>query len=73
MKAVHVDYGDAVEAYLTAIDQCRDRFSACIARFIRHTAFDPLNDLVDSVHERESAADDLRRDIEYQLFHKAGW
>ena len=60
-----------IEAYLTAIDQCRDLFSACVTRFILTTAFDPLTDLVDSVHTMESAADDLRRDIEYQLFHKA--
>lgn len=60
-----------IEMYLQEIDICRDRFYKCISRFIQQTKFNPNKSDVEAVHQSESKADDIRRDIEYELYNKA--
>lgn len=61
-----------IERYLDQVDICRDRFVSCM----RHLITDQVNmnaddDLVDNVHLAEAAADDLRREIERQMYERA--
>jgi len=60
-----------IEMFLKEIDECRDRFYKCITKFIQQKLFNPNADDVEAVHQSESKADDIRRDIEYELYNKA--
>jgi len=62
---------DKIKAYLDQVDVCRDRFRLCIERLL-HNPEDPENQaILEEVHRSESKADDLRRNIELQLYERA--
>jgi len=60
-----------IESYLGCITACSGYFTTCLARFIGQDVFDPQEGLVQEVHREESRADDLRREIEAELYNKA--
>ncbi|MBN1799236.1 MAG: TIGR00153 family protein [Spirochaetales bacterium] len=60
-----------IEQYLQECDTCRDHFYTCMKQMVMKNNSDPGNKLVELVHESESKADDLRREIEYELYNKA--
>ena len=62
---------DKIKTYLDQVDVCRDRFRLCIERllFKPEDAENPA--MLEEVHRSESKADDLRRDIELQLYERA--
>ena len=59
-----------IESYLDQIDSCRDRFVAAFGALIVDPS-DVSRGLVSEVHDAEAKADDLRREIELQLYAKA--
>jgi len=62
---------DKIKAYLDQVDVCRDRFRLCIERLLLNPE-DPENQaILEEVHRSESKADDLRRNIELQLYERA--
>ena len=62
---------DKIKAYLDQVDVCRDRFRLCIERLLLKPE-DPENQaILEEVHRSESKADDLRRNIELQLYERA--
>ena len=62
---------DKIKTYLDQVDVCRDRFRLSIERllFKPEDAENPA--MLEEVHRSESKADDLRRDIELQLYERA--
>ncbi len=60
-----------IEQYLQECDTCRDRFHACMKKMITMNNSSAEDKLIKLVHESESKADDLRREIEYELYNKA--
>ena len=62
---------DKIKTYLDQVDVCRDRFRLCIERllFKPEDAENPA--MLEEVHRSESKADDLRRNIELQLYERA--
>ncbi len=62
---------EKIKAYLEQVDLCSERFRACMAALL-HRLDDPDNEgRVDLVHQAESKADDLRRQIEFELYERA--
>jgi len=57
--------------YLDQLDVCKDQFIICITEQINRGIAERNKDHVMSVHKAESAADDLRRRIECELYNKA--
>jgi len=62
---------DKIKTYLDQVDVCRDRFRLSIERllFKPEDAENPA--MLEEVHRSESKADDLRRNIELQLYERA--
>ncbi len=60
-----------IERYLVECDTGAERFLACMRRLIERNSSGAEEDLIRRVHESESRADDLRREIEYELYNKA--
>jgi predicted phosphate transport protein (TIGR00153 family) len=59
-----------IDAYLTQVDSCRDLFVAAIGALVVDPAQVPGRRIAD-VHDAEAKADDLRREIELDLYRKA--
>ena len=62
---------DKIKAYLDQVDVCRDRFRLCIERLLLKPDDEQNQALLEEVHRSESNADDLRRNIELQLYQRA--
>jgi predicted phosphate transport protein (TIGR00153 family) len=62
---------DKIKAYLNQVDVCRDRFRLCIDKLVLKPENGENQAIVEEVHRSESSADDLRRDIELQLYERA--
>lgn len=62
---------EKIRAYVEEIDVCRYHFLEAVLVFVSQDTFSPQTDMVDLVHHAESRADDLRREIEYELYNKA--
>ena len=62
---------DKIKAYLDQVDVCRDRFRLCIERLLLKPDDEQNQALLEEVHRSESKADDLRRNIELQLYQRA--
>ena len=62
---------DKIKAYLDQVDVCRDRFRLCIERLLIDPHDEENQAIVQEVHRSESKADDLRRNIERQLYERA--
>lgn len=62
---------EKIEQYLKQIDECSARFHECMQQLINLNNSEQDRELVDSVHKAESMADDIRRDIEKELYNKA--
>ena len=60
-----------IEEYLDEVDICMERFIKCSIAQINTEEPEKYNDMVENVHKAESNADDIRRDIEYELYQKA--
>ncbi len=60
-----------IEGYLQECDSGAERFLACMRSMISKTPPTAVDNLISLVHESESKADDLRREIEYELYNKA--
>ncbi len=57
-----------IEKYLSLIETCLNRFNNCMNYLINQKDIQDLEEIVDSVHNAESEADDLKRDIKNQLY-----
>jgi len=62
---------DKIEEYLDQVDTCRNHFRKCIEKLLLEPDNDENQIIVEEVHRSESKADDLRRDIELQLYQRA--
>ena len=62
---------DKIEGYLYQVDTCRNHFRKCIEKLLLEPDNDENQIIVEEVHRSESKADDLRRDIELQLYQRA--
>jgi predicted phosphate transport protein (TIGR00153 family) len=60
-----------IESYLEVCDTGAERFLACMKRLIEQNRGGAGDGFIKRVHESESRADDLRREIEYELYNKA--
>jgi predicted phosphate transport protein (TIGR00153 family) len=62
---------EKIKAYLEEVDLCGSRFRECVAALLNQLD-DPENEgRVDLVHQAESKADDIRRQIEFELYDRA--
>ncbi len=61
---------EKIEAFLDQIDTCRDLFVVTMALLVERPG-DVTEDQIADIHRAEARADDLRRDIELQLYEKA--
>lgn len=61
---------EKIEDYIARIDACRDHFLECILVFVAQDEFAPQSEMVELVHRAESNADDIRREIEFELYNK---
>lgn len=57
--------------YLDQLDKCKDQFILCITELINKGILERDKEHVMNVHKAESKADDLRREIECDLYNKA--
>ena len=62
---------DKIKGYLDQVDTCRNRFRTCIENLLLEPADEENQAILEEVHRAESKADDLRRDIELQLYQRA--
>jgi predicted phosphate transport protein (TIGR00153 family) len=62
---------EKIKAYLDQVDACRHRFRQCIEKLLAAPENEENQACVEEVHRSEAKADDLRRDIEYQLYQRA--
>jgi len=62
---------DKIKGYLDQVDTCRNRFRTCIEKLLLEPADEENQAILEEVHRAESKADDLRRDIELQLYQRA--
>jgi predicted phosphate transport protein (TIGR00153 family) len=62
---------EKISAYLDQVDLCRDRFRLCIERLLLKPQDEENQAILEEVHRSESKADDLRRNIELQLYERA--
>lgn len=62
---------DKIEGYLDQVDTCRNHFRKCIEKLLLEPDDDENQAILEEVHRSESKADDLRRDIELQLYQRA--
>lgn len=62
---------DKIEGYLDQVDTCRNHFRKCIEKLLLEPDDDENQAILEEVHLSESKADDLRRDIELQLYQRA--
>ena len=60
-----------VKSYLEEISVCRDKFKICMQQLIQNGVNPQNPDLVEKVHQAESRADDIRREIELDLYQRA--
>lgn len=60
-----------IEGYLDQVDECRHRFRKCIEKLLLEPNDEENQAILEEVHRAESKADDLRRDIELQLYQRA--
>lgn len=61
---------EKIEEYLSFIDNCRDRFENCMISFLNKDNESNHEKMVQDLHKSESLADDLKREIEYELYQK---
>jgi predicted phosphate transport protein (TIGR00153 family) len=62
---------DKIKGYLDQVDSCRNRFRKCIEKLLLEPNDEENQAILEKVHRSESKADDLRRDIELQLYERA--
>jgi hypothetical protein len=60
-----------IKGYLDQVDRCRNRFRACIEKLVLEPENEENQAILEEVHRSESNADDLRRNIELQLYERA--
>jgi predicted phosphate transport protein (TIGR00153 family) len=60
-----------IEAYLEQVDKTRDLFRESMGELVRGEVSERSEERVMEVHASESLADDIRRDIELQMYKKA--
>jgi predicted phosphate transport protein (TIGR00153 family) len=60
-----------IEAYLNQVDKTRDLFRDTMGELVRGEVNERSEERVMEVHASESVADDIRRDIELQMYKKA--
>jgi hypothetical protein len=61
---------DRILAYLEQVDLCLERFSLAFGRYLERGACEEVDELRLQSHRAESAADDLRREIEQTLYER---
>ncbi len=62
---------DKIQAYLDQVDTCRKRFRVSIEKLLLDPDKEENQAILEEVHRAESKADDLRRNIELQLYKRA--
>lgn len=60
-----------IRSYLDQVDTCRDLFRRSMEALIKSGASSENEKSVEMVHQAESLADDIRREIELDLYQKA--
>jgi predicted phosphate transport protein (TIGR00153 family) len=60
-----------LESYFERCDNCFQLFEQAFDNYCENGPCETFNHIVQRTHETESAADDLRRDIEHTLYGKA--
>lgn len=62
---------DKIEKYFKQVERCRDEFRKCVEILIKEKHSKKHTNMITKVHSEESVADDLRREIEVELYQKA--
>jgi hypothetical protein len=62
---------DKIRDYLEQVHLCSDQFRRCVRMLIANVANPEAEEPLRNVHGAESKADDLRREIEYELYQRA--
>jgi len=62
---------DKIKTYLEQVDTCRDLFHKSMKELIISKSNKEDEESVQLVHKAESRADDIRREIELDLYQKA--
>ena len=60
-----------IRNYLDQVRLCSEAFEGCIGRLLADVSSPEAEELLRAVHRAESRADDLRREIEYELYQRA--
>ncbi len=60
-----------IEEYFNKVDECAQKFQSCTETMIKHGNPENSRDAVREVSKLESVADDLRREIEHELYERA--
>ena len=60
-----------IREYLEQVHLCSEHFRRCVLALIADVASPQGDELLAEVHAAESRADDLRREIEYELYERA--
>ena len=62
---------DMLEQYLAVVDETLDEFSEAFLYLLKNGIDEHFKVLGSQTHKKESNADDLRRDIELQMYEKS--
>jgi predicted phosphate transport protein (TIGR00153 family) len=62
---------DKIKKYLNQVDECRNRFRSAMEKLLSEPDNKENPAVVEEVHRSEANADDLRREIEFQLYQRA--
>ncbi len=60
-----------IEDFLGVVNHVLDLYQESMSYYIEHHLDDHFHTLIEKTHQAESKADDLRREIESELFHKS--
>ncbi len=62
---------DLIETYMERVDECLESFLKAMRVYVQDGRTVEFESLVDECHRKESKADDIRREIELDLYGKA--
>ncbi|RKY32500.1 MAG: hypothetical protein DRP67_00770 [Candidatus Omnitrophota bacterium] len=62
---------EMVERYLVKIEECMENFKESLSKYLEKGLSTEFDELIEKTHIAESLADDIRRDIERDLYEKS--
>ena len=62
---------EMVERYLVKIEECMENFKESLSKYLEKGLSTEFDELIEKTHIAESLADDIRRDIERNLYEKS--